>query len=340
MTETFTFDNILIKPKSKSRVKSRAMVDTTTAFYDIELPMPVLSASMSLFDTSDTDSNDIFWGFAEAMYAAGGLHVLSRGSTLHERLAASQVLPDSGIEFGIAVSYQEFQVHQATLEDTEAFISIDIANGSIIEDIDWQGKYPLILGNFGNPGVLQRRDLKGELIYKFGIGSGSGCTTRLVTGVGAPQGWLIQEATRWHDKPIISDGGVKNVGDFVKAVALGADAVMLGRLFAGAKETPWEPVKIQGRWYKPYRGMASAEEKKINSYVEGVSGYVPYEDKSVKDIMQELSDGLRSAMAYVDALDLPEFQSQVEFFRVSEEDREAQTRLENIKPSDMIGFDE
>jgi len=322
----FTFDNILIEPKSKSRVKSRAMAKTTTSLYGIELPMPVISASMSLFDTFH---NDISTTFAQVMYTAGGLHIFSRGSPLKDRLDIAKTISGTGIEFGIAVSYQELLDNQTSLEDLDSFISIDIANGAILDEIIWQGRYPLILGNFGNPGAVQRTDFHGDIIYKLGIGSGAGCTTRIVTGVGAPQGWLVREAASRSARPIISDGGIKNPGDFVKALALGANAVMMGHMFASAVETPWLPVKLEdGKWYKPYRGMSSSEEKKSVSHVEGVSGYIPYYGKTVKDIMQELSDGLRSAMSYVDSFNLAEFRKNVEFLIIPPNDIETQSRID------------
>lgn len=335
MENTFSFDDILILPNFKSEVSSRSLVNIESQLYDFTLPVPVMSASMSAFDTISPESRDISWQFAASLSDAGGMHIFSRSTLFEDRYDAAKTLGSNGKNVGIAVSLDEFYTFRKQLEDISAFVSIDIANGAIIKDIDWQGKYPLIIGNYGNPRVLGRADLRGNLIYKFGIGGGSSCSTRLETGVGAPQGWLIHHASKKSDrysdghKPIISDGGVKNTADFVKAVALGAEAVMMGYVFAGANETPWEPVKINGKWYKPYRGMASSQEKQTSSHVEGVSGYVPYEEKSVHAIVWELRDGLTSAMSYSNAFTLNEFVENVEFVLSPSSQNENQTRLIN-----------
>lgn len=249
---------------------------------------------------------------------------------MEDRMRALEILGGGGVQIGMAVSLQEYKTYRNQLEKLPGLVSIDIANGAIIKNIDWHGKYPLVVGNFGNPGALLRQDLKGNLIYKFGIGSGSSCSTRLKTGVGAPQGWILSQVSPISsrlNKPIISDGGIKGTADFVKAIALGADAVMMGYLLAGAKETPWEPIKIDGKWYKPYRGMASGPEKQSSSYIEGISGLVPYEEKPIKTIMLELKDGLTSAMSYSNAVTLPDFQASVQFLRTPHIDIETQTRL-------------
>lgn len=331
MVETYTFDDILIKPKSSSSVLSRSEVDVRCKLYDhLSFSLPAISASMSLFDTESDSSRSIVYGFAAAMAEAGSLHIFSRATSFSDRLRAVKSLASVGIPCGISVSLSEFDLYFSDLYSLpeNSVVSIDIANGSIIKNIKWGGDYSplptLILGNFGNPGAVLRRDLLGQIAFKVGIGSGAGCTTRVSTGVGAPQAWLVAETKSLSRKPIISDGGINSVADFVKAVALGADLVMMGKIFSVAKETPWKPIKIEGKWYKPYRGMASAEEKGVQSYIEGASGFLPYEEKSLSDIMSELRDGLSSAMSYSDSHDLEEFWQKKEFIRVT-----PSTRIEN-----------
>ena len=322
MTETFSFDDILIKPKAFSTIRSRSDVSTEVSLYELRLSLPAMSASMSIFDTK-SNSRNISYKFATAMHEAGGIHIFSRATKASDRIKAVKSLAALGINSGMAVSLTEFEVCRGELMSLpkESILSIDIANGSIIKDISWiaDDELPtLVLGNYGNPGAVLRRDLDGKIAFKMGIGSGTGCTTRTKTGVGAPQAWLINETEKFSRKPIISDGGIKNVSDFVKAIALGAEFAMMGRVFAEAEETPWEPVKGEdGKWYKPYRGMASFEEKGVQSYIEGEFGYVPYHGKSVKQIMTELKEGLTSAMSYSDSATLEEFHQKKEFLRVT-----------------------
>jgi len=333
MEKAFSFDDILILPHFKSDIYSRGVVDVSTEFFGSKLDLPAISASMSAFDTTDPESRNISWQFASLMSDSGGMHIFSRSTLFDERYEAASSLGKSGKSVGLAVSIEEFFAFREKLEELEAFVSIDIANGAILKDIHWEGKYPLIVGNFGNPRVINRTDFRGNIIYKFGIGGGSSCSTRLQTGVGAPQGWLIYHASEKserydeNEKLFISDGGVKSTADFVKSLALGANAVMMGYMFASAEEAPWEPVKIDGNWYKPYRGMASSKEKNNNSHVEGVSGYVPYIGKPLKTIMLELHDGLSSAMSYSDAKNLKSFKDNAEFIFSPSSNIENQTRL-------------
>lgn len=330
MEQTFSFDNVLIKPKPFSSVKSRSEVDTSVNLYGKVLDIPIMSASMSAFDTMNPDSKDISWQFAGELSNLGGIHIFSRGTPFPQRFEAASSLAKAGNNVGIAVSLGEFYSHREKLENQNFFVSIDIANGSIISDIDWEGSHPLIVGNFGNPYAVTRSDLTGKLIFKFGIGSGASCSTRLKTGVGAPQGWLIHKVSKPASKrnvPIISDGGIKNNSDFAKAIALGADVVMMGYMLASAEETPWEPIKINDSWYKPYRGMASFEEKNSNSHVEGISGFVPYQGKTLKEIVFDLQDGLKSAMSYSDSKTIDDFKAKTEFIFAPVNDIETGTRL-------------
>ena len=156
---------------------------------------------------------------------------------------------------------------------------------------------------------------------KVGIGPGSICTTRIVAGVGMPQLTAIMdavEAARKQDIPIIADGGIKYSGDMVKALAAGADCVMVGSLLAGTDEAPGETYLYQGRTYKAYRGMGSVgamargsadryfqQEVKdtLKLVPEGIEGQVPYKG-SVDGVLHQLVGGLRAGMGYIGAADL------------------------------------
>jgi len=188
----------------------------------------------------------------------------------------------------------------------------------------------------GNVGTFEgARDLiaMGVDAIKVGIGPGSICTTRVVTGAGVPQITAIMEATRaaaGSGVPIIADGGIKYSGDISKAIAAGASVVMIGGLFAGTEESPGETILYQGRTFKSYRGMGSlgameagsadryaqdtAERGK--SVPEGVEGRVPYKG-SLGALVEQLVGGLRSGMGYCGAANLKDLQERARFVRIS-----------------------
>lgn len=166
---------------------------------------------------------------------------------------------------------------------------------------------------------------------KVGIGPGSICTTRVVTGVGVPQVTAIMEASRAGRElgiPIIADGGIKLSGDIAKALAAGGNVVMMGSLFAGTEESPGEEIFVEGRRYKAYRGMGSLGamnsgssdryfQSNTSKYVpEGVEGRVPYKGK-VGDIVYQLVGGLKSAMGYLGAHNLKELTENSKYVKIT-----------------------
>jgi len=169
---------------------------------------------------------------------------------------------------------------------------------------------------------------------KVGIGPGSICTTRVVTGAGVPQLTAIMEAGRaakGTDVAIIADGGIKYSGDISKALAAGASCVMIGSLFAGTEESPGETILYQGRTFKSYRGMGSTgamesgsdryalvqdSEERGKSVPEGVEGRVPYKGQ-LGALTDQLVGGLKSGMGYVGAATLKEFQEKSRFVRIT-----------------------
>jgi len=169
---------------------------------------------------------------------------------------------------------------------------------------------------------------------KVGIGPGSICTTRVVAGVGVPQLSAIMECTEAAAKanvPIIADGGIKYSGDLAKAIAGGADSVMIGSLLAGTDESPGEVFLYQGRSYKTYRGMGSVGamargsadryfqqevRDSLKLVPEGIEGQVPYKGP-VSGVIHQLVGGLRAAMGYVGAINIPELQKRAQFIRIT-----------------------
>lgn len=196
------------------------------------------------------------------------------------------------------------------------------------------GDVNLIAGNIATYEAAKDLVDAGVDAVKVGIGPGSICTTRVVTGVGVPQISAIMEAYR-HLKsvgvPLIADGGIRHTGDIAKAIAAGADSVMIGSLFAGTEESPGETVLLDGRRYKQVRGMGSLEamtkgskdryfqtevEERSKLVPEGIEGKVPYSGP-VSDTIYQMIGGLRSAMGYVGCKTIAELKEKARFIKVS-----------------------
>ena len=195
-------------------------------------------------------------------------------------------------------------------------------------------KVAIIAGNVATREGAQALIDAGADAIKVGIGPGSICTTRIVAGVGVPQFTAILEAAEAGRKagiPVIADGGIKYSGDLAKAIAAGADCVMIGSLLAGTDESPGEVFLYQGRSYKSYRGMGSLGamaqgsadryfqqdiKDQMKLVPEGVEGQVPYRGPAGA-ILHQLAGGLRAAMGYVGAATIPEFQEKARFTRIT-----------------------
>ncbi len=229
---------------------------------------------------------------------------------------------------------------RAVFEAGADVVVVDTAHGhstkvnNMVKDI--KKKFPeitLIAGNVATPEATEELIKAGADVIKVGVGPGSICTTRVVAGVGVPQVTAINEAAqvaKKYGKTIIADGGIKYSGDIVKALAAGANTVMIGSLLAGTEESPGELEIYKGRSYKVYRGMGSVdamkkgskdryfqEGKKEEKFVpEGIEGRVPYKGK-LSDTIYQLVGGLRSGMGYCGTADIPALQKDAEFVRIT-----------------------
>jgi len=230
------------------------------------------------------------------------------------------------------------------LERTEELVKagvdvlcIDVAHGHLEKCLkavsEVKKKFPeipLIAGNIATKEGAEDLKKAGADVIKVGIGAGSVCTTRIVAGVGVPQITAIQEARKGAgETPIIADAGCKNSGDIVKALAAGANAVMLGSLLAGTDEAPGKVFQINGKKVKLFRGMASTmaykakkekikEESDYEPTAEGVSyGFVDYKG-SVNEILENLEKGIRSGFSYCGALNLKELWEKAEFVKITD----------------------
>lgn len=220
-------------------------------------------------------------------------------------------------------------------------VVVDTAHGhskNVLAMVEWISQnYKDVIIAAGNVVTAEGTEAlvkRGADVVKVGVGPGSICTTRIVAGVGVPQISAViecSEAARKHGKTIIADGGIKYSGDITKALALGANSVMIGSLLAGADESPGETLLYQGRTYKVYRGMGSlgAMEKgskdryfqgdvaEFDKLVpEGIEGKVPYKG-SASAILHQLLGGVRSGMGYLGARSVSELQERAKFVRIS-----------------------
>ena len=244
-----------------------------------------------------------------------------------------------GAAVGVGQDAQE-RIEQLVAANVDVVV-IDTAHGhseGVIQTVkDTRKKYPdleLIAGNVATAEGARSLIEAGADGVKVGVGPGSICTTRVVAGVGVPQMTAIMdcamEARKW-DVPIIADGGIKYSGDITKALAGGANSVMIGSLFAGTEESPGETILFQGRTYKVYRGMGSIEAMKEGSkdryfqneielekqlVPEGIVGRVPYRG-SLADTVYQLVGGLRAGMGYLGCKDLQELQTRAKFMQIT-----------------------
>ena len=229
----------------------------------------------------------------------------------------------------------------ALIERGADVIVIDTAHGhsrKVLETVrSFKKQFPdvaLIAGNIATYEAAEDLARAGVDAVKVGIGPGSICTTRIVTGVGVPQISAIMEvyrALKDSDIPIVADGGIKHTGDIAKAIVAGADAVMIGGLFAGAEESPGETILLDGRRYKQVRGMGSlgamtrgskdryfqADVRETDKLVpEGIEGRVPYSGP-VSDTIFQMTGGLRSAMGYTGCRTIAELKSKARLIKVT-----------------------
>ena len=239
---------------------------------------------------------------------------------------------------GVGITSDMMERVDALVESKVDVIALDTAHGhskGVLEAVRLiKDKYPdlqLIAGNVATAEATRDLIEAGADCVKVGIGPGSICTTRVVTGVGVPQISAIIDCVKAASEygiPIIADGGIKYSGDVTKALACGASVVMAGSLFAGTEESPGETIMFEGKQFKEYRGMGSLAAMKSGSsdryfqndtkkYVpEGVEGRVAYKGP-VGDVIYQLLGGLRSGMGYVGAKDLKELYEKSRFVKIS-----------------------
>lgn len=318
-----TYDDVLIVP-GKSDMRSRRDPELSSRLTKkITIQKPFISANMDTITEAP---------MAIAMAKVGGAGILHRFLPIRDQLEQVRLAAEAGVEHIIAsvgVNGENQAQAKALAEAGAKILTIDIAHGHsvhMLEMIKWikdnVADVEVIAGNIATPEGVRDLIEAGADAVKVGIGPGSMCTTRIITGCGLPQLTAVAicaEAAGSYNVPVIADGGIKYSGDIVKAIAAGAETVMLGSLLAGTIETPGEI--HNGR--KNYRGMASRMAQ--NSWRGGIpEGMAPEGESTsvaikghVSDVIHELAGGLRSGMTYVNAANIAEIRQKARFVEMS-----------------------
>ncbi len=321
MKEHISFDDVLLKPQY-SEVRSRSDVSLTTRLStELTLDLPVLVANMDTVCGPE---------MMEAISDLGGIGVYPRqGNHFEFRAPVVRRMLKEGRKAAIAVGVDsplKEVFHYVDLGVSA--IVLDLAHGDSVHALERISEIRQIVdkhnpnvcvigGNVATPEAVGRMADVGVDCVKVGIGGGSACTTRINTGVGVPTLSSVIECAAKADKYgilSIADGGMRTPGDVAKALAGGADAVMLGGMLAGTDESPGNPIQIDGQKFKNFRGNASAEAG--SNYVEGAAGLVPYTGP-LSNVIEAIEKGLKSAFSYTGSENLEEFHAKVEFVKVS-----------------------
>lgn len=318
-----TFDDVLLVPK-KSEIRSRRDPSLKSRLTrNLEIETPIVSANMDSITEID---------MALAMHKMGGVGILHRFLPTEEQAKQIRLLVEANCKVraaSIGVTEEDRLRAKELLKAGANLITLDIAHGhsvSMIETLKWLKDFSpeteVIAGNVATPDATEELIREGADAIKVGIGPGSMCTTRIITGSGVPQLTavaLCAEVADQYKVPIIADGGIKTSGDIVKAFAAGASTVMLGSMLSGTMETPGE-IK-HGK--KLYRGMASRSAQDSwrggvpkGMAPEGESTYVSVKGH-VADVIHELCGGLRSGMSYLNSQYLHEIRENAQFIEMS-----------------------
>lgn len=311
-----SYDDVLIVPKFSS-VATRSSVNTRTWLTkNIQLKIPIVSSNMDTVTEAP---------MAIAMAELGGIGFIHRNMAPESQAQEVTIVKKANSDYlvGAAVGVggdTEKRVHLLVEAGVDVLL-VDIAHGhssnamSTLSAIKKNYDIDVIAGNVATSDGVEYLIDHGADAVKVGIGPGSACTTRIMTGVGIPQLTAVMEcaeAARYTGIPIMADGGVRNSGDLAKALGAGAFTAMLGNVLAGTDETPG-PVLGGTERYKSYRGMASTEACG-REHAEGVSSNVPYKGP-VDAVIQKMLGGLRSAMSYVGSSGMETFIGRVDFVR-------------------------
>ncbi len=331
--EALTFDDVLLLPKYSSIVPSQTNLNIKLSNF-ISLKVPFISSAMDTVTESK---------MAIAMSKSGGIGIIHRNFEIIKQCKEIEKVKKKKFKVGAAIGTSHNEIYRAKklIDYGTDLIVIDTAHGhskNVLSTLNnlkkFSKKITICVGNIATAEAAKMLYNSGADILKVGIGPGSICTTRMVAGIGVPQITAIMNVKRAMKKKnikIISDGGIKFSGDIIKAIAAGADAIMMGSIFAGTEESPGKKFKIKKKLYKLYRGMGSIgamssgssdryfqkNYKDKSKFVpEGVESRVLYKGK-VSKIIYQLQGGLRSSMGYIGAQKISDVQKKSKFIKIT-----------------------
>ncbi len=310
--QSLTYDDISLIPTEVSRIKTRKEVNTTAEFLGNKLVLPLVSSPMESVTGIE---------MAKELSSLGCLGIVNRFDSSLKDIISDKNNGDAIKAVSIALNSDNKTVKE--LAEAGYIICIDTANANNLEvlkkteEIKNNHNVKVIVGNIAHGSSLRQLVDAGADAVRVGIGSGSVCTTSIQTGIGIGQvssllNVYFAREEKKLDIKIIADGGIKGAGDIAKAIAVGADVVMVGRLLAGTRETPGEVIRYNDQLWKKYRGSASFGVKMKNEFIEGEETMVSYKGV-VKNVINAISDGLKSSMSYMNCLNLEELRSKDTF---------------------------
>lgn len=320
MKECLTYDDVLLEPQYSEIIsRNDVSLHAELGLYVPWFKAPILAAPM------DTVCED---DMAIAINRLGGMGIIHRYNTIEQQVKLVKQVKDLGCATGAAVGAtgDYFERTQELIKAGVDFICIDIAHGhhitmkEALKKIrgDYR-KFHIMAGNVATAEGFKDLESWGASSIKVGIGGGSICSTRIQTGHGIPNISAIMDCAEVTlGAKIIADGGIKTSGDMVKALAAGADFVMVGSMFAGTKESPGKVFVENNRKYKVYRGMASREAQNDwrgkSSAPEGITATVDYKGE-LEPLFQDIVGGIKSGLSYSGARNIPELQRKAKFVR-------------------------
>ena len=343
-----TFDDVLLIPRY-SEITPDMVTLKTRLTRNLNINVPLMSAAMDTVTEHE---------MAIALAENGGVGVIHKNMSIEAQAAEIKMVKDTVVSqeeypnaildkngkllvgASIGIKAEKLERAKALAEAGVDFFILDSAHGNsknVVEALkELKKNFPtidIVAGNVATYEGAKRLAENGADAIKVGMGPGSICTTRVISGMGVPQITAIMDcskACKEHNIPLIADGGIRYSGDIVKAIVAGADSVMLGAIFGATSEAPGNTVIINGKKYKQYRGMGSLaamaqangssdryfQDPHKKLVAEGVEALVPCKG-SASDIIFELLGGLRSGMGYEGAKDLETLQKEAKFLRIT-----------------------